>query len=150
MEAFEILRSRDRDLRLLIAGFDDKPSQRHYGVEFVGNVSNEKLGALYAQSDCFVMPSRFEAYGLVFPEALACALPCVGRNAFEMQHFIEDGVTGRLVSSDQPEELAEAMMDCLTNSQIRQNVIDGASDVAEHYSWDAVADRIYRSIEQND
>lgn len=147
--AFDILHSRDKDLRLLIAGPKNDPTFGHEGVEFVGDLPNDALGALFAQSDCFVMPSRFEAYGLVFPEALACALPCVGRRAFEMQHFIKDGVTGRLVGSDDPEELAEAMLDCLTNSTIKQNVVEGAPGVSEQYCWGAVADRIYSVIVQD-
>ena len=36
------------------------------------------------------MPSYFEAYGLVFIEALTYGLPCIGRNAFEMPNFIQD------------------------------------------------------------
>ncbi|MDO4849579.1 MAG: glycosyltransferase family 4 protein [Coriobacteriia bacterium] len=148
LAAFNILHSRDKDLRLLIAGPKSDYASGHEGVEFVGDLANDALGALFAQSDCFVMPSRFEAYGLVFPEALACALPCVGRKAFEMQHFIKDGATGRLVGSDDPEELAEAMLDCLTNSTIKQNVIEGAPDIAKQYCWDAVADRIYSVVVQ--
>lgn len=148
LEAFDILHSRDKELRLLIAGPKSDFASGHDGVEFMGDVTNDVLGSLFAKSDCFVMPSRFEAYGLVFPEALACALPCVGRRAFEMQHFIEDGVTGRLVGSDDPEELAEAMLDCLTNPIIRQNVIDNVPSIVEKYSWAAVADRIHGVIER--
>ena len=150
LDAFDILHSRDKELRLLIAGPASNPAVGRSGVEFVGDIPNDSLGALFAKSDCFVMPSRFEAYGLVFPEALACGIPCVARNAFEMQHFIEGGVTGRLVGSDDPEELAEAMMDCLTNSAIRRNVVEGLPAVKEMYSWDAVADRIYRVVDTDD
>lgn len=148
LEAFRILHSRDKELRLLIAGPAKNPALGQEGVEFFGDISNETLAELFAKSDCFVMPSRFEAYGLVFPEALSCALPCVGRRAFEMQHFIDDGVTGRLIDSDDSEELAEAMMDCLINSSIKQNVINEVPDVVKKYSWRAVADRIYRVIEE--
>lgn len=150
LDAFDILHSRDKELRLLVAGPKKDFSSGHEGVEYMGDVANAALAALFAKSDCFVMPSRFEAYGLVFPEAIACALPCVGRRAFEMQHFIEDGVTGRLVGSDDPEELAEAMLDCLTNSSIKRNVIERVPAVVEEYSWDAVAKRIYDIVGRND
>lgn len=43
----------------------------------------------------------------------------------------------------------EKRFDCLTSLRIRENVIDGAPDVAERYSWDAVAGRIHDFIEQD-
>ena len=46
--------------------------------------------------DVFCMPSYFEAYGLVFVEALTFGLPCIGRNCYEMPYFIEEGKTGLL------------------------------------------------------
>ena len=48
--------------------------------------------------DVFCMPSYFEAYGLVFVEALTFGLPCIGRNCYEMPYFIEDGKTGLLLN----------------------------------------------------
>ena len=53
------------------------------------------------------MPSYFEAYGLVFAEALTYGLPCIGRDKFAMSEFIEDGCTGRLISGEDVEELLD-------------------------------------------
>jgi glycosyltransferase involved in cell wall biosynthesis len=82
LEAFRRLHEEDGGLRLVIAGPAEDPAPGMEGVEYVGDVGNEALGRLMASSDVFVMPSRFEAYGLVFPEAMAAGLPCVGRDRF--------------------------------------------------------------------
>lgn len=145
-EAFRLLHEKDPGLRLVIAGSRNNFAEGIDGVEFVGDVSNDELGKLYLRCDVFCMPSRFEAYGLVFPEAKAAGLPCVGRNAFEMPYFIQDGVNGRLVDSDDPAEMAQAMRDCLMNEGIRANAAAQADGVQAEYSWDAVADRIYQVI----
>lgn len=117
------------------------------GVKYVGDVGNQELGDLMATSDVFVMPSRFEAYGLVFPEAMAAGLPCVGRDRFEMPYFIQDGRNGKLVHGDDVAELARAMRECLTSEAIRESAVAGAEEARREFSWDAVAKRIAAVIE---
>lgn len=146
LEAFKLLHNENPDLHLVIAGSTKNFGEGVEGVEFVGDVSNDELGRLFSRCDVFCMPSRFDAYGLVFPEAKAAGLPCVGRNAFEMPYFIQDGVNGKLVNSDNPNEMAHAMRDCLMNEGIRENARRQADDVKAEYSWDAVVDRIYQVI----
>jgi glycosyltransferase involved in cell wall biosynthesis len=53
-----------------------KELQRRYkDVRFFGSVDTEELSRRYAQSDCFVFPSRTDTFGLVMVEALASGVP---------------------------------------------------------------------------
>jgi glycosyltransferase involved in cell wall biosynthesis len=47
----------------------------HPDVRFFGSVDTEELARRYAQSDCFVFPSRTDTFGLVMVEALASGVP---------------------------------------------------------------------------
>jgi glycosyltransferase involved in cell wall biosynthesis len=49
--------------------------QRYPTVHFFGPVDTEELSRRYAQSDCFVFPSRTDTFGLVIVEALASGVP---------------------------------------------------------------------------
>jgi len=49
--------------------------RRYKDVRFFGSVDTEELSRRYAQSDCFVFPSRTDTFGLVMVEALASGVP---------------------------------------------------------------------------
>ena len=49
--------------------------ERYPDVVFTGWKKGEELSRYYSASDVFVLPSRFETFGLVLLEALACGLP---------------------------------------------------------------------------
>lgn len=149
LAAFTKLIEAGYDYKLIIAGPDENPAPGARGVQFVGDIDNSSLGNLMATSDVFVMPSRFEAYGLVFPEAMAAGLPCIGTDKFEMPYFIEDGVNGRTVDSENIEELSLAMQDCLLSDSIREHAMKRSSEVRKEYSWNSVAQRIEAVINED-
>jgi len=117
------------------------------GVEFVGERSPAEVTCLYREHDLFVLPSRFEAFGIVFREALANGLPAIGRAEFAMPEIIEPGKNGALVNGDDPAELAAAIVAVLEDPAVRQYTARTAKDVRERFSWDAVAGRMLNSIE---
>lgn len=92
------------------------------------------------------MPSYFEAYGLVFVEALTFGLPCIGRNCYEMPYFIQNGETGLLLNNDDPKELATLMYRTLHEESFSQNVLSRREEYIHDYSWDTVAKRIVKVI----
>jgi glycosyltransferase involved in cell wall biosynthesis len=80
------------------------------GVELLGFVSPKELPGVMKGSGCFLLPSRFEPWGVVLQEAAAsgqaviCTSACGGAS-----RLVLDGYNGRVVTPDRPEELAAAM-----------------------------------------
>lgn len=147
-KAFHILKNELMpEAELYIAGPVERPAAAQgEGVFFLGDINREELEKYYQKCDVFCMPSYFEAYGLVFVEALCNGLPCIGRKAFAMEEFIEDGVTGRLLPEDDERLLAQMMLQLLTDKEIAQNVQDKVAWYVKEYSWDNVARKIERVI----
>lgn len=119
-------------------------------IHLLGDLSAEKLADCYNLCDVFCMPSYFEAYGLVFAEALAYGLPCIGRDKFAMPEIIEDGCTGKLFSGEDAERLAEDMWELLRDPGYREEVARRRAQYLTEYSWDTVAQRISSVMEKNE
>ena len=73
-----------------------------------GCVDDAALGASYAAADLFVLPSRYEGYGIVYAEALAHGLPIIACDVGPMPELV-----GRkaavLVRPDDRENLSAAL-----------------------------------------
>ncbi|MEI6158836.1 MAG: glycosyltransferase [Roseococcus sp.] len=76
-------------------------------VELLG--WREDTGALLADCDVFLCPSRHEPLGNVVLEAWSAARPVIAASAQGPSELIEEGVTGLLVPVDAPEPMAEAI-----------------------------------------
>jgi glycosyltransferase involved in cell wall biosynthesis len=76
---------------------------------------------------------------MVFIEAMARGLPCIGRRAFAMPELIEDGVTGAIVDTLDPNELAAVIGRTLANDGIYAEVERRADEVAQRFTWDHAA-----------
>lgn len=65
--------------------------------------------ALWQAADFFVMPTRDEAFGMVYQEAAAAGLPVIGSRLNAIPEIVREGDTGLLVDRDDAGALAEAM-----------------------------------------
>ena len=150
-DAFLKLKKMMPEAELHVAGPSQNPILGNLidGYYFHGECSHETLSDLFNSCDVFCMPSYFEAFGLVFIEALSYGLPCIGRNIHEMPYIIEDGVTGILIKDDSTDFLSASMYNLLHDDKIFENVKRRKDFYAQHYSWENVAKNIHEVISQN-
>lgn len=141
LKAFELLRREDPSLTLTIVGPDTWPVEGPIpdGVDFRGRVPRSEIVSIMDEHDLFVMPSRLEGFGMVFVEAMARGLPCIGRRAFAMPELIEDGVTGAIVDTLDPAVVAQAVLNTLANDAIFAEVDRRAAEVAQRFTWERTA-----------
>jgi len=96
-------------------------------VVFTGFKTGVELARYYANAEVFVFPSRWETFGLVMIEAMACGTPVAAYNCQGPKDVIDQGVTGFMV--EESEGLAAAVDKCLK--------IDRADvhRVSQRWSW---------------
>lgn len=145
LDAFQILRkTMDSEATLLIIG-PERQTQAD-GVTWCGRLDRAEIGKILSQSGIFCMPSRFEAYGLAFLEALCYGLPVIARDDYEMRYFIQEGENGYLIKNDDAQELAVLMERAINNLQMQTYVKEHAKDYLAAYSWDQVAQKVASTI----
>jgi glycosyltransferase involved in cell wall biosynthesis len=98
-------------------------------VELVGVVSAARLESLYADSDLFVLPSRYEGYGMAYTEAIAHGLPVVGTTAGAIPEAVPH-CAGTLVPPDNISELTLTLMRLIGHPDERARLTQGARAAA--------------------
>jgi glycosyltransferase involved in cell wall biosynthesis len=78
--------------------------------------------ALWRDADVFVMPTRGEAFGMVFQEAAAAGLPAIGTRLNAVPEIVEDGVTGLLVPPGDIRSLVDAMQRLAASAATRRTL----------------------------
>jgi len=139
--AFQLLRARHGiGVELTVIGPVRWPlTELPDGIDFRGPQSRDEVDAAMAVHDLFVMPSRFEGFGIAFAEALARGLPCIGRDAFAMPEIIDRASGGRLIQSEDPDELAEAIESALGDDQLYAACRALAPERRAYYTWSRAA-----------
>jgi alpha-maltose-1-phosphate synthase len=97
---------------------------------------------LLSHAAVFAIPSLYEPLGIVNLEAMACGTAVVGSRVGGIPEVVEEGVTGLLVSPDDPASLAMALNTVLTEPSLAKSMGQAGRDraVAE-FGWQAVAEQ---------
>lgn len=145
--------------RLLIGG--DGPARqkamewcRNYGVEssvdFIGALSREQVAARMQACDAFVLPSRYETFGVVYIEAMACGKPVIAAANGGPDDFVTED-NGILIPPDDTGRLVQAMEQMVQKMQ-DQKAYDAEvirNSVRERFGGQAIAgqlERVYEAV----
>ena len=102
-------------------------------VKLLGFVNQTELPSVYRAADVLVLPSRYEAFGVVVNEAMLCGcVPIVSNRVGAQFDLIEDGRNGFVYPTGDVERLGELLRTLLSNpARIRRMSDAGAAKVAE-------------------
>lgn len=73
----------------------------------------------YNLGDVYALPSKFEGFGIVFIESLACGVPVVASDAYGCREGLLGGDLGLLVPPDDLEAIADAIVEILSKKAPR-------------------------------
>lgn len=69
-------------------------------LKHIGRLTRPRLLAAYRDCDALLLPTRYEGFGLVAAEAMACGKPVIASRCTSLPELVEDGGTGILCPVD--------------------------------------------------
>lgn len=108
-------------------------------VHLPGYLSPAGVAAAMGAADVVVVPSRYEAFGIVALEAWRAGTPVIGSVHGGMGEFVTDGVDGLIVDPTDVTALAGALQRVLGDDQFATRLAGAGRERVGDYSWEAVA-----------
>jgi glycosyltransferase involved in cell wall biosynthesis len=113
-------------------------------VIFTGHRND--IDQIYPYCKIILMPSLNEPFGRTTIEAMAAGIPVIGTNSGGTKEILQDGITGYLVSPEDPSEMAERIIKLYDNPELAKRFgNNGKKIVQEKYNME----RHIQSIEKN-
>jgi glycosyltransferase involved in cell wall biosynthesis len=93
----------------------------HSGVEFVGEIGDAEKGGFLGGATALLCPIDWpEPFGLVMIEAMACGTPVIAYPCGSVREVVEDGVTGRIVESEEEGIAVLRAIDTIDRAGVRK------------------------------
>jgi glycosyltransferase involved in cell wall biosynthesis len=162
LRAAALISAHRPEVRFTVIGEDKSPQMDHrrslenlvaeLGLSGIVTMPGwrDDMPAVLSSLTLFVSAARSEPFGLAIVEAMAAGLPVVAAASEGAMEIIEDGFSGKLVPTDDPEALAQAINDLLDNPLERLRLGHNAQLAArERYSLARMAsdtEQVYREV----
>ena len=111
--------------------------KKYPDVHFTGFKTGVDLARYYANAEVFVFPSKWETFGIVMIESMACGTPVAAFPCDGPKDVIEQGVTGFM-----NENLSDAIDGCLQLS--RDSIHKGSTKWSWDNAWQTFKDNLIK------
>ena len=109
-------------------------------IMLTGYIPNNELPNLYRLAEIFLYPSLRESFGIPILEAMACGTPVITSNTSAMPEVA--GKDAVLVDPLKAEQIAETIIQLLTNDTLRKKAITYGIQRAASFSWNKTAKEV--------
>ena len=140
----------NRPVRLVLVGRDEGGTTKiesfisrnglHDEIIVTGEVSDSKLAVWYAEADLFALFSRFEAFGLVFLEAMAHGTPVLTHDVGAIREVLLQGAV--VVPKFDADPAVNELVRLVNDDTVRRELGAQAQRYAlSEFTWPAVAEK---------
>ena len=106
----------------------------------IGHVDDETYRSALSAAEVLVLPSEYEAFGIVLLEAAAARTPVVAASVGGTSEAMSEGKNGLLVDYSDPKSLSEAIFTILDDDKLSKELGSFGRDFAKNFSWSNIVD----------
>ena len=106
-------------------------------IHHLDYLSDELVALFYSKADVFVYPSHYEGFGLPVLEAMTLGAPVITAKTSSLPEVT--GNAAILIEPQDSVQLAESILEIISNSQLRQELINKGKERAKLFSWERTA-----------
>jgi glycosyltransferase involved in cell wall biosynthesis len=121
----------------------EKYKAQYPSVHFTGFKTGVDLARYYANAEVFVFPSRWETFGIVMIEAMACGTPVAAYPCQGPEDVVDEGITGCM-----NDDLKQAVKDALMLD--RQKIWEGSGRWTWENAWAIFRDNLVEKTVHKD
>ena len=166
VKAFAIVAKKHKSEYLILGGGSEKPTKLEMEVREeitrlakeagisdriiqTGRIPNDLLPTYYAKADVVVLPSRYDLFGMVAIEALACGRPVIVSKYAGVSKLIKDSF-GLIADPKNPKDLAEKINYLLKNRELALKMgQEGRKYILKNFTWKKLAEKLLDIYKRN-
>lgn len=119
----------------LMAGMKALTHELGLDGRFIFTGHEKDVGQFLKSFDIFVLASKKEGLGTSVLDAMSVGLPVIGTTAGGIGEMIGDGECGLLVPSQDPEQLAKAILKLASEASLRKKFAEAARTRAQEFDY---------------
>ncbi len=117
-------------------------------IQWHNYVPDEDLADYYRAAKVFAMPSRYEPFGMVAIEAMACGTPTLITVHGGLYELIDFGNNALFADPHRPEEFGTMMAMPMLYKELSSEIsVQGAQFARRNFGWTGIAKRILKKFE---
>lgn len=154
IDAFKVISLRHANSKLYIVGDGSlramlekyvKEMELEKNIIFTGRVSNDEIGTMLDKADIYISPTTEDNMPLSLFEALASGLLVISTDVGGIPNFIDNGINGYLVESNNTNQLVETIEIVLCEQNKTKEIIEQGIKSYQKYTWETLETE-YREI----
>tara|TARA_B100001029_G_scaffold105662_1_gene87127 strand:+ start:1747 stop:2904 length:1158 start_codon:yes stop_codon:yes gene_type:complete len=114
----------------------------------IGHVSDEIYRSALSCAEILVLPSEYEAFGIVLLEAAAASTAVIGTRVGGIPEAMSEGENGLIVDYNKPEDLSKSILHLLNDDKLRLEMGISGRNFAEGFSWSKIIDELDKEYQK--
>ncbi len=148
IDSMSLSESPDIDLVLMGADMglgkelDKAADSKNVTMHRLGHVDDDVYRSALSAAEILVLPSEYEAFGIVLLEAAAAATPVIGTRVGGIPEAMSDGKNGFLVDYNNPALLADKISSLIGDKKLCKELGNHGRIFSKRFSWSTLIDQL--------